>query len=80
MSERWIALTEKRPTRGQTVLAFWPGAESAYLPRSFAVVTYSGTGRWHHPDDDEDDYAEPSHWMPLPVPPKSESSTGSGSK
>jgi hypothetical protein len=26
------------------------------------------TGRWHNPEDDEDDYAEPTHWAFLNEP------------
>lgn len=40
-----------------------------YLTDACDVVHYY-SGRWHEPDDDEDDYRAPDFWMPLPEAPK----------
>lgn len=64
----WFKKAERLPTPdGVTVLAFWEPAEGGKVDGSnFATATY-WEGRWHSPEDDEDEYAEPSHWMFIPA-------------
>jgi len=64
----WIATANKKPKKGQTILAFWTPKIGPVHPGCFATATYY-PGHWHNPEDDEDDYAEPTHWMPLPKAP-----------
>jgi hypothetical protein len=69
----WIPVTQRMPEPGQTVLCYWPRTDSGPLEGwQFATAQCwpgSSVATWHNPEDDEDDYAEPSHWMPLPPPP-----------
>jgi hypothetical protein len=57
----WISVKERLPEVGATVLCAWD--------KSLATAIFSGRTYWHNPEDDEDDYAVPSYWMPLPQPP-----------
>jgi hypothetical protein len=67
---RWIPVSKKLPEEGATVLAFWhPMSGGPPTGQSWGVTTYC-PGHWHNPEDDEDDYATPSHWQPLPSAPK----------
>jgi hypothetical protein len=67
---RWIPVSKTLPEEGATVLAFWhPMSGGPPTGQSWGVTTYC-PGHWHNPEDDEDDYATPSHWQPLPSAPK----------
>ena len=65
---RWISCDRKMPKEGETVLAFWYNFDGKVVPGCFGVATY-WPGHWHNPVDDEDDYCDPTHWMPLPEAP-----------
>jgi len=60
------------PNSGETVLAFWTPKVGPSHAGCFGVAQYH-PGVWHDPEDDDDFYADPTHWMPLPEPPKGES-------
>lgn len=61
---------ETPPRDGETVLCFWGWPpRTKYPPACWSVGTYENE-KWRYPDNQEDDYADPTHWMPLPAPPK----------
>ena len=64
----WRRVTRNLPEDGVPVLCYWkpqvPGG------RDCIGVAMRDHGSWHDPEDDEDDYRDPTHWMPLPEPPK----------
>ena len=67
----WISVEDRLPGIGEGVLAYRPMAEATQDPR-ITITIYQGRGQdspqgvvhgfrcWCHP----------SHWMPLPEPPK----------
>ena len=64
---RWIPVTERLPEDGERVLVF--GGVTMY-------VAYYGRNRyggesWHKLNS-KSHYCSPTHWMPLPEPPKEE--------
>lgn len=62
---KWKSTAKHLPKEGSTVLCCW-GIEP---PGTMGVATYSGGDLWHEPEDDEDDYRAPEHWMELPPSP-----------
>jgi hypothetical protein len=67
---KWISVSVRLPEEGEDVLCYW----GDHL--SYDVGTYSGQrdNGWHIWQDsngamNEFD-ADPTHWMPLPEPPK----------
>lgn len=68
--EAWIPLNKKHPEQGAAVFAFWP-PKIGFMTgaANFGVAIYAAPSHWHNPEDDEDDYCEPTHWMPLPEAP-----------
>lgn len=69
--------TEKfLPTEGAIVLAYWPKVGDYFDPL-FGVVKYSRRRArhelncqiWANPENLEDEFSVPSHWMPLPDAP-----------
>ena len=65
MSE-WIKCSEQLPYSGQLVIIAYDSLEK------IGVVRYLPGPRWVRDCDDREFY--PSHWQPLPEPPKRESS------
>lgn len=68
---KWISLTEQRPQAGECVLAFWPPKGGDVHPGCFSTAVFTGE-YWHNHENEDDDYAEPTHWMPLPDAPQGE--------
>lgn len=72
---KWIPFDGRTnlPPVNTPVLAWWDFSGErptirAHPPETpFAVAVYNGH-LWHNPDDDEDDYRDPSHWMLLEQP------------
>lgn len=64
----WISCEKRMPKEGETVIAFWTSLDGEIRPGCFGVATY-WPEHWHNPEDDEDDYCDPTHWMPLPEAP-----------
>jgi hypothetical protein len=64
---RWRDAKVTVPCDGDNVLAYWcavvGNGETAWC------VAHYYDGRWHNPDDDEDDYRAPDFWTPLPAAP-----------
>ncbi|KAA5921329.1 DUF551 domain-containing protein [Achromobacter xylosoxidans] len=66
---KWKTM-ESAPWDGTAVLAFWPPTRgSKVTERSYGVTKYRNGG-WVNVDDCGESYSEPTHWMPLPAPPK----------
>ena len=61
---KWIPVTERLPEKGETVIA---------LGNRGGVYTakYTGSIYWHKLNA-RCHMCEPTHWMPLPTPPKGE--------
>jgi hypothetical protein len=72
----WVSTSARLPEPGSVVLAYWPAITS--FDAMYGVVKYERRNArhelncqiWSNPGDDEDDYAIPSHWMPLPAAPE----------
>lgn len=68
-AERWIDTKVRVPCDGDNVLGYWMPSVPGGAFDCDVVHYYSG--RWHEPDDDEDEYRAPDFWMPLPAAPQS---------
>lgn len=68
MSEAWQPI-ETAPLDGKPVLAFWPPSGDFPVHGGCYGVARWYEGTWCNPEDDDDDYIEPTHWQPLPPPP-----------
>lgn len=58
---------ETAPKDGTAVLCFW--TRSVYVDGRAYAIAQCHSGTWVSVDDDEVEYWEPTHWMPLPPPP-----------
>lgn len=61
----WIS-SDKKPEKGKAVLAYYPSEENIAI-----AVFYPGEG-WFADASYIGTEEAPTHWMPLPEPPKSE--------
>lgn len=61
---------DSAPRDGTPVFAFWPPSGSFPVHGGCYGVAVFQEGRWCNPEDSDDDYIEPSHYMPLPPPPE----------
>lgn len=67
MNGEWIPVTERLPELLERVLVVNAGV--GYVEVGFRHVT----GKYHHWDgDDWEELHTPTHWMPLPEPPRCE--------
>jgi hypothetical protein len=66
---RWKNTTKKLPEEGSTVLGWWGPADNDD-GGVYGVVVYASPGRWHEPENDEEDFRDPDYWMPLPKAPE----------
>lgn len=63
----WIRVDDKRPSLGDIVITYGYGAADT----EYCQARYDGGTAWQELDICGDYFAhEPSHWMPLPQPPK----------
>jgi hypothetical protein len=69
----WISVEKRLPKRGSDVMAFWPPKAGPVHGGCFGIATFATPKHWHNPEDDEDDFIVPSHWMPLPPAPSGDS-------
>ena len=63
---------ETAPKDGTRILAYWP-ADSFYAHEMQCETWFGqslGRDCWQSPYEDADDSTSPTHWMPLPEPPK----------
>jgi hypothetical protein len=67
MSE-WISVEDSLPEEGRQVLLYWK--ESGHIEDGAFYEFETGTGWYHVLFDGESLNCEPTHWMPLPEPPK----------
>lgn len=58
----WIACKDRMPKKKQFVLVSWVAKSRRYV----GTDTYQGAGKWWL----EYSYNGPSHWAPMPKPPK----------
>ena len=65
--QKWIPVTERLPEAGKTVLVYGNrgGTYTAYLE-------HGGEYPLWHKLNSKSHYCNPTHWMPLPEPPKEE--------
>lgn len=66
---RWIPVTERLPETGVDVLVMFPHNMAVASRDMGEWVVNSGDG-WCTGVNLSDDEKEPTHWMPLPEPPK----------
>ena len=72
---KWIPVTEKLPPEEEEVLTYststpWSFCyDDPHVLVGFHSVEY---GNWYFPTDSHNACIEPTHWMPLPDPPKPE--------
>lgn len=76
----WISVEDRLPEIGQQVLIYEPPYDSVHYPEHFlmAVTHYAGRKpkgerNWYQWPDGQDEQPSgytPSHWQPLPSPPK----------
>lgn len=59
--QKWIPVTERLPEDGEVVLV--------YGTRGGIYTAYANRGGWHKMNS-KSHYCNPTHWMPLPEPPK----------
>lgn len=67
----WMDI-ETAPKDGGVVLAYWActlDGQVIHNDKSYAMTRFKD-GVWMNADDDEDLFSDPTHWMPLPEPPK----------
>lgn len=64
---RWIPVTERLPEYGERVLVF--GGVTMYV--AYYDKNRYGGESWHKLNS-KSHYCNPTHWMPLPEPPKEE--------
>ena len=69
--EKWIPVTERLPESGVDVLVMFPHNMAVASRDMGGWVVNSGDG-WCTDVNISDDEKEPTHWMPLPEPPKEE--------
>lgn len=65
---QWIPVAERLPPINVPVLTHWELTPSGFYECPESVALYNGE-IWHNPDDAEDYYSPPHHWMPLPAAP-----------
>ena len=63
---KWIEVSKRTPKLADQYLVYWQG-ETKRDVSSFGLLWFEGR-IWH--DDDEEEFETPTHWMPLPPPPK----------
>ena len=63
--ERWIPVTERLPENGEIVLVC---GERGGIYTAYCNSAYKNPG-WHKMNS-KNHYCNPTHWMPLPEPPK----------
>lgn len=68
---KWIPVTERLPETGVDVLVMFPQNMAVASRDMGEWVVNSGDG-WCTDVNLSDDEKEPTHWMPLPQPPKEE--------
>ena len=64
----WTKTAIAVPRDGDTVLCYWAKDKLHRMDKYIGEAEYGG-GQWYNPENDEDDYRVPTHWMPLPPSP-----------
>ncbi len=67
----WRPIAEA-PKDGTPIMGFWTPSDGKVKPGCYGPTLFCD-GEWVDPEDIDDGYADPTHWMPLPAPPRSES-------
>jgi uncharacterized protein DUF551 len=68
--DKWIPVSEAMPEPEVAVLAFWESDDKSYRGCFGVAKRLNKRGIWCDADDTENEFCDPSHWMPLPEPPK----------
>ena len=65
----WIKCSERMPEPGVEVLGYWPAIKHI-VDATITATVWSGGADWFEAIfGDEERFAAPTHWMPLPEPP-----------
>ena len=67
------ATMETAPKDGTRVLAYWPavlGGDNAGWATTWWATNAGGLSFWESPWEYGNKHTAPTHWMPLPEPPK----------
>lgn len=75
----WISVDERFPEREISVVGFWTPRDGKVHAGCYSTVCLNQYGVWVNPEDDEDEYTQPTHWMPLPKAPAIDSTKGGSS-
>lgn len=69
LKRTWIPCSERLPENYERVLVFYPNVEGK---RTTILIDYAVDGKFIVEDKDGEEpyFGHPSHWMPLPKPPK----------
>ena len=61
---------ENAPRDGVPVLGYWNYVLNGRPWTCYEITRWdSEQAEWVDPEDDDDVFSEPTHWMPLPEPP-----------
>lgn len=65
----WISVKDKMPNEGEIVMTYGSGAANT----QFCQAYYRANGFWQELDECGDFLDDsPTHWMPLPEPPRAD--------
>ena len=65
----WISVKDRLPENGQEVLAWFPGDPEHYFGAKARISVFFSRNKLFIGNDYR---GNPTHWMPLPDPPKEE--------
>jgi hypothetical protein len=64
----WLPI-ESAPKDGTPILGYWT-SQTADIGMCYATTMFGPSKEWTDTNDDGHDWRPPTHWMPLPQPPK----------
>jgi len=69
MRAGWLPI-ETAPEDGTAIMAFWPTGTPGLVHARCYGLAFKGREGWLSTEDDSPILVWPTHWMPLPTPPK----------
>jgi len=64
----WTKCAEQMPPEDKYVLCWW--SDSKLEGAAWVRDEFNGSARWYYMQDGDVPRIAPTHWMPLPEPPK----------